>query len=187
MGWPVETWIVYDRLAKSSFMVPLFFRKPIRNYPTCQKSLKPLVPPLSLSLPPLPLHSPFTMPDSFFQSDKKRKRPSRGDNSRDTKKPYEKPFRPALYGKGGKTGSTSRSKSIDEDLSDDGGVDLDTMDFRKGRNEEDISDEEFLDVNETAAEKRVRLARGYLEKVREEVEAGQLGRSVSIELQADTV
>jgi ribosomal RNA-processing protein 9 len=44
------------------------------------------------------------------------------------------------------------------------------MDFRAGRGGEDIhSDEELIDENETAAEKRVRMAKGYLAKVRQEV------------------
>ena len=120
------------------------------------------------------------MPDSFFQSEKKRKRPSRngGGEASSSRKPYEKPFRPAAYGKGQKPTRNDRAKpSRDEDLSSDaegdrGGRDIDDMDFRKGRNDANISDEEFYDENETAAEKRVRLARGYLNKIRTEVEAG---------------
>lgn len=37
-----------------------------------------------------------------------------------------------------------------------------------------MSDEELVDENETAAEKRVRLAKGYLAKVREDMETGEL-------------
>lgn len=48
------------------------------------------------------------------------------------------------------------------------------MDFRGDRGREDErDDEDVIDENETAAEKRVRLARGYLRKVQDEVEAGQ--------------
>jgi ribosomal RNA-processing protein 9 len=47
------------------------------------------------------------------------------------------------------------------------------MDFRAGRGEVAQSDDELIDQNETAAEKRVRLAKGYLNKVREEMEAGE--------------
>jgi ribosomal RNA-processing protein 9 len=48
------------------------------------------------------------------------------------------------------------------------------MDFRAGREDGPRDDEDVVNENETAAEKRVRLARGYLAKVREEVEAGGL-------------
>jgi ribosomal RNA-processing protein 9 len=127
-------------------------------------------------------HRPAAMPDSFFQSDKKRKRPSRPGStpgSGPSKQPYEKPYRPAAYGKGQKPkGRSSRQSARDEDLSSDedgegGGVDLDDMDFRRGRNDDAMSDGELIDENETAAEKRVRLAKGYLAKVREEVAAGE--------------
>ncbi|GFZ51616.1 hypothetical protein JCM24511_09383 [Saitozyma sp. JCM 24511] len=122
------------------------------------------------------------MPDSFFQSDKKRKRPSRPGStpgSGPSKQPYEKPYRPAAYGKGQKPkGRSSRQSARDEDLSSDaegegGGVDLDDMDFRRGRNDDAMSDGGLIDEIETAAEKRVRLAKGYLAKVREEVAAAQ--------------
>ncbi|KLT42852.1 WD40 repeat-like protein [Cutaneotrichosporon oleaginosum] len=45
------------------------------------------------------------------------------------------------------------------------------MDFQKDRAPHTLDDADFVDANETAAEKRVRLARGYLEKVRAEVAA----------------
>lgn len=100
------------------------------------------------------------MPDSFFQSDKKRKR-----------------------SKPGRSGPSTRAKPVkrqerDENLSSDAEgegqhVDLDDMDYRAGRGGEDqLSDEELIDENETAAEKRVRMAKGYLAKVRKEIEEG---------------
>ena len=46
------------------------------------------------------------------------------------------------------------------------------MDFRKGREEIPMEDDEIVDDNETAAEKRVRLAKGYLAKVKEDLETG---------------
>ena len=105
------------------------------------------------------------MPDSFFQSDKKRKR-SRPGPSR-PKGPSDRSSKPA-----------PRSKPRDEDLSSDeegreGPIDLDTMDFRAGREDVPMGDEEYVDENETAGEKRVRLAKGYLARVRDEVEAGE--------------
>jgi ribosomal RNA-processing protein 9 len=51
-------------------------------------------------------------------------------------------------------------------------MDMDTLDFRAGRQDGPRDDVDIVDENETAAEKRIRLARGYLAKVREEVEAG---------------
>ena len=51
------------------------------------------------------------------------------------------------------------------------------MDFRAGREEIPLSDGEAVDENETAAEKRVRLAKGYLAKVREDLEAGEFSGS----------
>lgn len=51
-------------------------------------------------------------------------------------------------------------------------MDLDDMDLRGDRAREDErEDEDVVDENETAAEKRVRLARGYLRKVQDELDA----------------
>ncbi|KAK4683996.1 ribosomal RNA-processing protein 9, partial [Tremellales sp. Uapishka_1] len=111
------------------------------------------------------------MPDAFFQSDKKRKRPARAGGST---KPYEKPFRPNVYGKGQKVKSKpGRDEDLESDAEGDRGGDLDDMDFRQDRVVRAMSDDELLDENETAAEKRVRLAKGYLKKVRDEIEAAQ--------------
>ncbi|WWD07391.1 hypothetical protein V865_005489 [Kwoniella europaea PYCC6329] len=111
------------------------------------------------------------MPDPFFQSEKKRKRTNRAGPSRSN----GGEGRPLPYGKGQKS-KPSRRAEKDEELSSDaegenGGGDLDMMDFRAGREDVNFSDEELIDQNETAAEKRVRLAKGYLAKVRDEVEA----------------
>ena len=46
------------------------------------------------------------------------------------------------------------------------------MDFRAGREDGPLSDGEIIDENETAAEKRVRLAKSYLAKVKQDLEAG---------------
>ena len=121
----------------------------------------------------LRLHYPtYEMPDSFFQSDKKRKRSKPGGGDR---------------GGGGRAGPSSRSKPArrqpqekDEDLSSGAegegrNVELDDMDFRAGRGGVDqFDDDELIDENETAAEKRVRMAKGYLAKVRKEIEDGGL-------------
>ncbi|WVR04847.1 hypothetical protein IAU60_001859 [Kwoniella sp. DSM 27419] len=124
------------------------------------------------------------MPDPFFQSEKKRKRPSRSGSGPSTSSDRGGGSRggsrgrvggAAPYGKGQKSRPAQRSQR-DEELSSDaegegGGVDLDDMDFRQGREDVPLSDEEAINENETAAEKRVRLAKGYLAKVRDEVEA----------------
>ena len=96
------------------------------------------------------------MPDSFFQSDKKRKRskPGRAGPSSNSR-----PKAP-------------RRQEKDEELESSAGEEgVDDMDFRAGRGGEDVhSDEELIDENETAAEKRVRMAKGYLAKVRKELQ-----------------
>ena len=91
-----------------------------------------------------------------------------------------------LGGGGGRAGPSSRPKpkaprrqERDEELESDAegegaNVDLDSMDFRAGRGDEDLhGDEELIDENETAAEKRVRMAKGYLAKVRKELQEGE--------------
>lgn len=98
----------------------------------------------------------ITMPDAFFQSDKKRKRskPGRAGPSSNSR-----PKAP-------------RRQEKDEELESSAGEEgVDDMDFRAGRGDEDVhSDEELIDENETAAEKRVRMAKGYLAKVRKELQ-----------------
>lgn len=98
------------------------------------------------------------MPDPFFQSQKKRKRNNRSGPSASRQQKHQ---------------------NNDEDLSsnaedDNSPVDIDLMDFREGREDVAMSDEEYIDENETAAEKRVRLAKGYLARIQDEVEAGEI-------------
>jgi ribosomal RNA-processing protein 9 len=101
------------------------------------------------------------MPDAFFQSDKKRKRSKPGRAG-----PSSRP-KPARR--------QEKDEELESDAEGDGPhVDLDDMDFRAGRGGEDqFSDEELIDENETAAEKRVRMAKGYLAKVRKELQEGK--------------
>lgn len=111
--------------------------------------------------------------DSFFSSDKKRKRPSGGVRSSG---------RPASNSKQRDTSSAAakgsgKRKPRDEELSsgsDGEGRDIDALDFTRddvGLNATryDSGEEEELNRNETAGEKRIRLAKGYLSKVRDEV------------------
>jgi hypothetical protein len=126
-----------------------------------------------------------TMSDPFFAKDNKRKRPAQKGAP---PKAYEKPFRPSAYGKGQKSGANvdgkRRSTARDEDLASDNedaggrGADVDDMDLMTDRfgeqAEYDSAEEEDRNRNETAAAKRLRLAKGYLEKVRSEVQGESL-------------
>lgn len=104
------------------------------------------------------------MPDSFFQSDKKRKRSKPGRAG------------PSTRTKPARSQRQERDEDLDSEAEGEGRhVDLDDMDYRAGRADEDQrSDDELIDENETAAEKRVRMAKGYLAKVRKEIEEGEL-------------
>ncbi len=109
--------------------------------------------------------------DSFFAKDRKRKRPidsSRASGSGKPTKPYEKPFRPAMYGKGA-DGAKAGRRRRDEELTDeeDGeDVDLAELDMRRNIGVQYDSDGEEADRMESAAAKRVRLAKSYLDKVK---------------------
>ncbi len=101
------------------------------------------------------------MVDPFFQSTKKRKRPSRGGGD-------------SGHSRLPRASKEQVQAARDEELSsgDEGGMEaIEDMDFRKDRAPHTLDDADFVDANETAAEKRVRLARGYLDKVRAEVAA----------------
>jgi len=105
------------------------------------------------------------MPDAFFQSDKKRKRskPGRAGPSSNSR-----PKAP-------------RRQEKDEELESSAGEEgVDDMDFRAGRGgEDDMSDGEAIDENETAAEKRVRMAKGYLAKVRKELQDSESNMTIT--------
>lgn len=107
-----------------------------------------------------------TMVDSFFQSNKKRKRSSRGGG-----RGGEGSSGPSRMPRASKEQvKTARDEELSSDDGDGGMEAIDDMDFQKDRAPHMLDDAEFVDANETAAEKRVRLARGYLDKVRREVE-----------------
>jgi len=103
--------------------------------------------------------------DSFFQSDRKRKRPSNKGPPTN-----QKQSRPS-------SSSAPKRKSRDEELSsgsDDDRADLEGLDLTRddvGANATryDSGEEEELNRNETAGEKRIRLAKGYLNKIKDEV------------------
>lgn len=116
------------------------------------------------------------MPDSFFVSQKtrKRKRPTRqpSSSSQDaTKKTLGKSL-----GKGGsvrqkpaQTKSKQRDEELDSDDTQDGGGVIDDLDLRGSDGDPNESGEE--DEMETPAEKRLRLAKIYLESVKESLGA----------------
>lgn len=107
-----------------------------------------------------------SMPDAFFQSERKRKRPSTSSRGRGGD-------RNTSRGRGRGGARPQRQRDNDEDLSSEAdAADLDNLDFRAGREDKAPSDDEVVDEDETAAEKRVRLAKGYLQKVRDQLEAG---------------
>lgn len=107
------------------------------------------------------------MGDAFFKSDKKRKRRRNGGGSGGPSRGGPRDDMPPR-------GRGRKQQKEDEDLSETGDeLDIDDMDFQKGRAPHIMSDDEFVDANETAAEKRVRLARGYLDKVARDVQQGE--------------
>lgn len=111
------------------------------------------------------------MPDAFFASNKNRKRKrnvSSDQGPSTSKKPSRAPpnKRPAL--------TQSKRKPRDEELSDktsdDEDGDIDGMDLRAPDADAYESAEE--DEDETPAEKRLRLARLYLEGVKQDLTLG---------------
>ena len=113
------------------------------------------------------------MPDAFFQSNKTRKRKrstAAGDGPSSSKKPTRGATKGGKHGKVGTTATKSKRNARDEELSDatnneEGGTDVDDMDLRAPDPDEYESAEE--DEDETPAEKRLRLAKLYLEGVKE--------------------
>lgn len=100
------------------------------------------------------------MPDSFFASKtRKRKRPEASTST----KPHLKKF--------GQQKPTKKRQPRDEELSDetqsDGGIDDLDLQRRPEDDEPVLSDEE--DENETPAQKRLRLAKIYLEGLKEDL------------------
>lgn len=92
-----------------------------------------------------------------------------------------------MYGKGQKPSATSKAGLRDEALGSDdegAGADLDDMDFRRDDLGEDggVLSDRSEDEAETPAEKRIRLAKGYLARVRDEVREGEFGSAAVIKL-----
>lgn len=113
------------------------------------------------------------MPDAFFASTKTRKR-KRSGSSADP--PARSGRKPGHARGGGKASATDRGRKAarrDEELSDktdDDEGDIDDMDLRADDEEEQSGDEY---ENETPAEKRLRLAKLYLESVKGSLAEGE--------------
>lgn len=102
-----------------------------------------------------------TMPDSFFAT-KSRKR-KRVATVKDTGPSSSKKI---LKTSNGRTNAKGKARAADEDLHSDGSeVALEDMDLRADAVDPNESGDE--DVGETPAEKRLRLAKLYLQSVRE--------------------
>jgi ribosomal RNA-processing protein 9 len=115
------------------------------------------------------------MPDSFFSASKPRKR--KREHSTKAGPSAKKVVRKSPGNVARKNGPTtvngvskkSRNKAVDEELSDesdDGPGGIDDMELR-GDVGDDLADSGEEDEDETPAEKRLRLAKLYLESVKE--------------------
>jgi len=108
------------------------------------------------------------MPDSFFATkSRKRKRVARKDTGPSSSKKILKTSNGPRISANGK----GKARTADEDLHSDGSesVALEDMDLRADEVDPNESDGE--DAGETPAEKRLRLAKLYLQSVREDLGA----------------
>jgi ribosomal RNA-processing protein 9 len=108
----------------------------------------------------------YLMPDPFFSTSKHRKR-KREDSS--TKAGPSNAKKIARKSFGNVTRKTKKAKHVDEELSDgsdDGLEGIDDIDLR-GDAGDDAEGSGEEDKDETPAEKRLRLAKLYLESVKE--------------------
>ncbi|KZS87993.1 WD40 repeat-like protein [Sistotremastrum niveocremeum HHB9708] len=132
------------------------------------------------------------MPDSFFSSSKKRKRPIAGP-SKSASKHQSKASKPGKFQKkGNKTpvkNVKKRTQESDETDEDDDG-DIDDLELRAEDVEEGSGEE---DENETPAQKRLRLAKVYLDGLKEELGEGEFDAAeidreiISARLQRDVL
>ena len=121
------------------------------------------------------------MPDAFFQSqkNKKRKRSASSDQRPSTSKKPARALKSQL-GRGGKKfaqTSTRTKRHADEELSDetqdeDGGADVDDMDLRAPEIDPNAYESAEEDEEETEAEKRLRLAKLYIQGVKDSLSLG---------------
>ncbi|KAH8112385.1 WD40 repeat-like protein [Phellopilus nigrolimitatus] len=125
------------------------------------------------------------MPDAFFVSNKTRKRKRSGAKEASTsKKPVIGKGRPVPGAKPKPNGSRRRDEELESDATQDDDVGgIDDLDLRASDTDPGVSGEE--DELETPAEKRLRLAKVYLESVKEglgtadgEFDAAELDREL---------
>ncbi|TRM66987.1 WD40-repeat-containing domain protein [Schizophyllum amplum] len=114
------------------------------------------------------------MPDAFFVNNKTRKRKrtaSAADPSGKSKKSAKKGREPTSSGGRQQTGKKGKrnDEELDSDRTDDEG-NIDDLDLRQSEGEEGSADE---DENETPAEKRLRLAKLYLDSIKEGLAEGE--------------
>ncbi|KAJ3506935.1 hypothetical protein NMY22_g17089 [Coprinellus aureogranulatus] len=113
------------------------------------------------------------MPDAFFASTKTRKRKRSASTADGSQRPGRKPRGPAAKGSAAEKAGGRKASRRDEELSDktdDDEGDIDDMDLRADDEEEPSGDEY---ENETPAEKRLRLAKLYLESVKGSLAEGE--------------
>ena len=111
------------------------------------------------------------MPDPFFASNKNRKR-KRNVSAEQGPSSSKKPTRSPANKRQGVTPSKrkSRDEELSDQTSDDDNGDIDDMDLRAPDADEYQSADE--DEDETPAEKRLRLAKLYLESVKQDLTLG---------------
>lgn len=122
------------------------------------------------------------MPDPFFASTKsrKRKRSTHADNvpsKKFARQANSKPHTSKPKGDAKSSASKSKSKRKDEELSDEtnddeGGSGVDDMDLRAPDVDPNAYESGDEDEDETPAEKRLRLAKMYLESVKQGLSLG---------------
>ena len=132
---------------------------------------------------------PLTMPDSFFATSKNRKR--KRSTSNDAGPSISKKATRGVKGKGRKqdTGKSTTSKkrtAADEELSDETHDDddregIDEMDLRAPDVDPNAYESAEEDEDETPAQKRLRLAKLYLDSVKQGLSLGAFHTFPSIE------
>jgi ribosomal RNA-processing protein 9 len=105
------------------------------------------------------------MPDAFFAASKsrKRKRATSGAHGGSSVKKYRKAPQAGAKVNGAQKISRAMDEELDSDRTHDDGTEIDDMDLRVSDREESSGDEV---EDETPAEKRLRLAKLYLETVK---------------------
>ena len=121
------------------------------------------------------------MPDAFFASNKsrKRKRPTSNRDAGPSTSSKTKTKRPTAGGrKKPSTSQTTRKRTADEELSDethddgDDGEGIDDMDLRAPDVDPDAYESAEEDEDESPAQKRLRLAKLYLDSVKQGLSLG---------------